>query len=104
MSQFTSLNPTKLLRTAEVLKSIAHPIRLQVLEVLSIKDNLCVSDLQEEMKEQIEQSLLSHHLIRMKNKGILKSKKQGLNVMYSLVDKNIASIFDCMKSCKLMYD
>jgi len=104
MTHFTTLDPVKLLRTAEVLKSIAHPVRLQVLEALAKQDNLCVSELQLVIKEDVEQSLLSHHLIRMKKRGILKSEKNGLNVMYSLVDKNITSIFECMKSCRLMYD
>lgn len=103
MDNIQNLDPDKLLRTAEILKTIAHPIRLKVIEILFGHQELTVSEIQSQINEELEQSLLSHHLIKLKQKGILKSTKKGLNVHYSLVDKNISSIFECMLSCKLIY-
>ena len=88
-------------RVAEILKTIGHTVRLQVLEALEEKEPLTVSEIQERIKSDTEQSLLSHHLIKMKDRGILKCEKQGMNVLYRLEDRNILKIFACMESCSL---
>lgn len=104
------IDPNKLLRMAEVLKTIAHPIRLSVLECLQLEKSLSVSELLERIKvkndddelRNIEQSLLSHHLIKMKDKGILKSIREGKSIRYTLVDSHITSIFECMEKCEFL--
>lgn len=94
------ISAEKLERVAEVLKTIAHPVRLSILEVLQIHDRLTVSELKE--KTNTEQSLLSHHLIKMKDKGVLKANREGKNIFYELADKHITNIFDCMENCSFI--
>ena len=89
-------------KVAEILKTIGHPVRLMILEALEIKEPLTVTEIQEKLNSGTEQSLLSHHLIKMKDRGILKCDKQGMNVLYSLEDRNILKIFKCMESCRLI--
>jgi len=91
-----------MLRMAEILKTIAHPTRLQILKLLHVHDNLTVTDLQDKLDCGCEQSMLSHHLTKMKDKGILKSNKEGKFIYYSLVDSQIVKLFDCMENCKLL--
>jgi len=86
-------------KAAEILKTIGHPVRLQILEVLSDKEPLSVTEIQEKLTDNTEQSLLSHHLIKMKDRGILNCEKQGMNVLYRIEDRNILKIFKCMESC-----
>lgn len=88
-------------RVAEILKTIGHSVRLQILEALEEKEPLTVTEIQSRIESDTEQSLLSHHLIKMKDRGILKCEKQGMNVLYSLEDRNILKIFFCMESCSL---
>jgi len=95
-----NISPEKLERVAEVLKTIAHPVRLSILEVLQNYGRLTVSDLKE--KTQTEQSLLSHHLIKMKDKGVLKANRQGKNIYYELADTQVTKIFDCMENCNFI--
>ena len=90
----------QLARVAEVLKAIAHPVRLSVLEFLSEYKTLTVNELKE--KTNTEQSLLSNHLIKMKDKGILRSNRSGKNIYYELVDESILKIFSCMQSCSII--
>lgn len=90
----------KLKRVAEVLKTIAHPIRLSIVEALDIHKSLSVSELMKETDT--EQSLLSHHLIKMKDKGILKSERRGKSIYYELTDRHITNIFDCMTNCSFI--
>jgi DNA-binding transcriptional ArsR family regulator len=46
-----------------------------------------------------EQSLLSHHLINMKLKGILSSQKEGQNVYYSLKEREVTKLITCVENC-----
>lgn len=95
------LTAEKVRRAAEILKTIGHPVRLQILEALEEKEPLSVSEIQERISINTEQSLLSHHLIKMKDKGILSCEKIGMNVFYRLRERRILKIFDCMQSCEI---
>ncbi|MDX5419004.1 MAG: metalloregulator ArsR/SmtB family transcription factor [Hymenobacteraceae bacterium] len=88
----------KLERTAYVLKCVAHPVRISIIDLLEQEKQLTVSKLQEVL--QIEQSLLSHHLTNMRDKGIVETRRQGKHVFYSLTDASISNIIDCIKGCK----
>lgn len=88
----------KLERTAYVLKCVAHPVRISIIDLLEQREQLTVSQLQEVL--QIEQSLLSHHLTNMRDKGLVETRRQGKNVFYFLTDANISNIIECIKGCK----
>ncbi len=94
-----NLSLEKIVKVAEILKTIGHPIRLQVLEILEVQEPRSVSDIQESLETTVEQSLLSHHLIKMKDKGLLRSEKKGMKVYYRLADRQVLNIFDCMEKC-----
>lgn len=85
---------------AEILKAIGHPIRLEIINQLDHGREMSVADLQEHLE--VEQSLLSHHLTKMKDKGLLYSKREGRNVIYGLALSEITRIFHCMESCDLI--
>ncbi|WP_196887916.1 ArsR/SmtB family transcription factor [Aureivirga sp. CE67] len=102
MNRDKIIEPEKVLKVAEILKTIGHPIRLQVLEVLEREEPLTVSQILENINLDVEQSLLSHHLIKMKDKGILSSEKQGMHMYYRVTDRKILSIFDCMSNCSIV--
>ncbi|MDX9790011.1 MAG: metalloregulator ArsR/SmtB family transcription factor [Candidatus Kapabacteria bacterium] len=95
-----NITPDKLVRMADVLKTIAHPVRLEIIELLEENGSMGVTELQHKLN--IEQSLLSHHLAKMKDRGVLRSKRDGKNLYYSIALKNIETIFDCMGKCKLV--
>ena len=85
----TVMSPSSLSKIAEVVKTIGHPQRIEIIEVLRTFPSLTVLDIQDKMRTNIEQSLLSHHLIKMKDKGILVSRKEGSSVFYSLRVKDM---------------
>ena len=93
------LDKKKLERAAYVLKSVAHPVRISIIDLLQQKERLTVSELQEIL--QIEQSLLSHHLTNMRDKGVVETKREGKNVFYSLTDSSITSIIDSINTCRI---
>jgi len=82
---------------AYMLKAISNGIRLSVIAVLSKTEEMSVSQLIEQLH--CEQSLLSHHLTDMRAKGVLNYRREGKNCYYSLKNKQIIQILDCIKSC-----
>lgn len=85
---------------ADILKAISHPLRLEVLELLEEKQPQSVGELLEQID--VEPSLLSHHLTKMKDKRILESFRDGRNIYYHLAFKEVTKIFDCMENCDLL--
>jgi len=95
MTEVTDLD--KMDEAAYILKAISNGTRLCVISLLSKNDELNVSQLGEELK--CEQSLLSHHLTDMRAKGILNCRRDGKNCYYSLKNKGISQILDCIRTC-----
>jgi DNA-binding transcriptional ArsR family regulator len=88
----------KLERAAYVLKCVAHPVRISIIDLLEQRERLTVTELQEVLA--IEQSLLSHHLTNMRDKGVVRTQRGGKNVYYSLTDQTISDIIDCINGSK----
>lgn len=72
---------------ASTLKAIAHPMRLQIIELLYQRGRKSVKDIYEEL--QINQAVASHHLGILKSKNVLESEREGKNIFYKLRDNNI---------------
>ena len=97
---FTKLNEKeaeKLERIAFILKTVAHPLRLAVIHLLEVHPRLSVSEICTMVDA--EQSLTSHHLQNMKLKGLLSSKREGRNIYYSLKERDISLIIECLENC-----
>ena len=94
------LDAAKIERIANVLKAVAHPLRLTVIEELGKRQKMTVSEIVE--KVGAEQSLVSHHLTKMKDKGILTSVRDGKNIYYQLADDHLTSIFSCIDQCSFI--
>lgn len=92
------INKEKYEKAAYILKAVAHPTRLAIIQLLDIQENLTVNEICETLN--CEQSLISHHLINMKLRGILKSHKDGLNVYYSLKELEITKLLSCIENCE----
>ncbi|MBI9072630.1 MAG: winged helix-turn-helix transcriptional regulator [Melioribacteraceae bacterium] len=90
------INSTVLTESAEMLKAIAHPARLNILAIIG-KDRLSVTEIIDHLE--IEQSLVSHHLRNMKSRGVLNVVKEGKNCFYSLKNLKLLEIVDCVTSC-----
>ncbi|GAB2649619.1 hypothetical protein GCM10027035_49460 [Emticicia sediminis] len=91
------INKEKFEKAAYILKAVAHPTRLAIIQLLDAQENLMVNEICETLN--CEQSLISHHLINMKLRGILQSHKDGLNVYYSLKEREITNLLTCIENC-----
>jgi len=83
---------------SDLLKAIAHPVRLQIIELLLIGldiEGCSVNSIQKKIG--IPQSTVSQHLQILRNKGIIEGSKTGLEVCYKVIDKRVIKILQILK-------
>jgi ArsR family transcriptional regulator len=80
---------------AAVLKAMAHPSRLYIIEELE-KGERCVCDLTEQIGADI--STISKHLTVLRQAGIVMDDKRGNQVFYRLRVPCIVNFFGCIES------
>ncbi len=90
-----TIAPELLAHIGVVLKTLGHPIRLQIIQFLAHGEQR-VSDIQAHIG--LRQAATSHQLGLMKAKGILKSRRAGTTVYYSLANEFILKILDCLET------
>ena len=88
----------KLEIAAEMLKAIAHPIRIAIVGMLDGDKKLSVTEIHEALN--IEQAVASHHLSILKNKGVLFSERMGKNCFYALKHQRLSQIVECIDKCQ----
>lgn len=89
------LNLDRVEKIAFVLKTIAHPMRVGIIDLLNEHDKMSVNDITSYLG--LEQSLTSHHLANMKMKGILGSKREGKNIFYFLRMKEVVDLIKVLE-------
>ena len=83
---------------ASICQTLANPKRLEVIDRLRDGEQ-SVSDLAGAMK--IGQANLSQHLAVMRQKGIVATRREGLNVYYRLSNPKIIKACDLMRQVLL---
>jgi len=102
MTDKAMIGQPELDKAAFVLKTIAHPTRLAIIDFLSKKGKKTVSDICGALK--LEQSLASHHLNTMKLKGVLGSIREGKNILYFLKLQEVTQVISCIDNCNLTFN
>ncbi len=78
---------------AEVLKAVAHPVRLQIVAQLEAGE-MCVGDIVEALGG--KQAITSQQLNMMKDKGVLNCRRDGAKVYYRIENKNVIRLLNCI--------
>ncbi|EEP28198.1 MULTISPECIES: ArsR/SmtB family transcription factor [Shuttleworthella] len=78
-----------LLRLAELFKIFGDATRIRILCALS-EGEICVSDLAETLS--MTQPAISHQLRILKNTRLVKARRDGKQIYYSLADAHVSSI------------
>ncbi|KAB1063229.1 ArsR/SmtB family transcription factor [Salibacter halophilus] len=87
----------KIDKAVYMLKAIAHPLRLQIVELLTGNEELCVSDIHQQMG--VEQAVASQQLKILKQNGVLTCKRKGKHSFYQLAHPQIKDLISCIESC-----
>ncbi|MBN2519913.1 MAG: helix-turn-helix transcriptional regulator [Bacteroidales bacterium] len=97
--KINELNSEQLEKAANMLKAIAHPMRIAIMSHLEDGRKLTVTEIHKLLD--IEQSTTSHHLGILKDKGVLGSERDGKNTYYFLKHDSLKQIVDCVSRCSL---
>ena len=81
---------------AKIVKALAHPTRLFVVDQLAGDQQRCVCELTEMIGA--DMSTVSRHLSVLKEAGIVEDEKRGSQVYYRLRIKCATSFFECVES------
>ena len=76
---------------AELFKGFADPTRVHILYLLA-EGEKCVTDIAEQVE--LSQSAISHQLRILKGMQLIKFRRDGKNVLYSLADDHVKTILE----------
>ena len=76
-------------KIADLFKAFADPTRVQILSNL-VERELCVTDIAEAVE--LSQSAVSHQLRILKQMYLIKYRREGKNILYSLADDHVLTI------------
>jgi len=83
-------NYNKYSKTAELLKTIAHPVRLCIIRGLLEKGECNVTYMQSCLGT--PQSTVSQHLQKLKAAGIIEGRRSGLEIYYQVSNDKVAAL------------
>ena len=75
---------------ADLFKGFADPTRVHILSLLLVNPELCVTDIADAVE--ISQSGVSHQLRILKQMHLIKFRRDGKNLWYSLADDHVKTI------------
>ena len=81
---------------AKIVKSMAHPARLMIVDELSKNGERCVCELTEMVGT--DMSTVSRHLAQLKQAGVIIDEKRGQMVFYRLRIQCVMNFFECIES------
>ena len=83
---------------ATMLKALAHPTRLLIVDELGETGERCVCELTELVGA--DMSTVSRHLAQLRNAGIIEDERRGAKIFYRLCFPCLGKLFECLsESC-----
>jgi DNA-binding transcriptional ArsR family regulator len=93
------VNPEKLEAASELLRALAHPLRLQIVEFIDQNDAINVNKIYNTLK--LEQSITSQHLRVLRTTDLVSTEREGkfihYRVDYDKIDKTVKAIRNFLK-------
>ena len=84
---------------AEMLKVLAHPVRLCIINGLLNEGTCNVSHMQGCLE--IPQSTLSQHLQKLRSAKLIEGKRNGLEINYSICDERVRELVKALLKTKM---
>src|SRR3972149_6874150 len=81
---------------ARLLRAMAHPVRLRILEALRCEGEACVCHLERLLGQR--QATISQHLARLRAAGLVADRRDGPNVFYALGQPSIVSLLAVVRA------
>ncbi len=88
-------NPAAFAEAAECLKTLAHPVRLRIVQLL-LHGRYAVGELAEDCD--VPDNVASEHLRLMQRCGFFKSEREGRRVYYQVAEPHLEEIMKCIEN------
>lgn len=92
----TSINNEKLQVSAGILRALAHPLRLKILEFIDQHQTINVNKIYNTLN--LEQSITSQHLRILRVAGIVETRREGKFIHYSIDYSKIDNVLKAIDS------
>jgi len=77
-------------------QALSHPTRIEILQLLKSKGEMCVCEIVEKLKK--DQSNVSRHLNALRAAGVVEFRGEGVRSFYKVKNRNVDKILDMVKS------
>ena len=94
----TAAAQTRYKHQARIIKALAHPTRLFIVDELS-RGERCVCELTDMIG--VEMPTVSRHLSVLRNAGIVEDEKRGSQVFYRLRVPCVVNFFKCVEAVQV---
>lgn len=84
------INDSTAIQLAETFKALSDPTRVRIVSVLA-GDELCVCDLAAALS--MSQSAVSHQLRTLRDLRLVRWRREGRQIFYTLDDEHVADLF-----------
>jgi len=81
---------------AELLKVVAHPVRLRLLALL-VDNEYSVGQLAEKLH--LEPAIVSQHLRLLRMREVVAARREGVSVLYRLGEEKLRTVLECLDQC-----
>ena len=88
-------NPQAFAQAAECLRTLAHPVRLRMVQLL-LHGRYTVGELAEDCD--VPDNVASEHLRLMQRCGFFTSEREGRKVFYKVAEPHLQDIMSCIES------
>ncbi len=85
---------------ADIFKVLGDLNRIKIVELLAHYKQLCVYEISRFIDASV--ATTSHHLITLRNSGVITSEKHGKRVVYALENEEVMSLLDVAKDISMM--
>ena len=90
------IDPAVLARAADIIKLLGHSQRLKIVEVLE-RGEASVSEICEALG--LPQAIVSQHLARLRGARVVDSRRDGVHVLYRVVEPKVRHVLSCIREC-----
>lgn len=97
-SGLSAIDPDVLVKAADAIKCLGHPLRLRILEALEAGEKT-VTELRGHTG--VTQVAVSQQLAAMRARGVVDHRREGARVFYRIADPKVTGILSCIRSCDL---
>jgi len=91
-----TINNEKLQISSEILRALAHPLRMRILEFIDKHKTINVNKIYNTLK--LEQSITSQHLRILRLAGIVITSREGKFIHYSIDYSKVANVLKSVDS------